>query len=257
MSLDIGDILKDWPHEPGQLTVRKIRGADGKDKIQLRLDLGLLQMEVSGRPDGQRPHGCESLLEYHQNRLRRYKQQHGDNDDGFKLSSKACELLRAEGMMYYHRYVAEFVLEDFDAVERDTTRNLRLMDLLAAYAADSSDRYVMEQHRPYVLMMRARARCQRELAAERPREALKAAQDGLREIEEFYKGMQQEQAIPESAELAILNALTKEVRAKLPVDPMTKLTRALAKAVEEERYEDAAELRDRMKKLSARRRKAT
>jgi len=251
MDLDINHILRDWPHQPGQLTVRKIRGRDGKDKIQLRLDLGLLQMEITGRPDGQRPHGCESLLEYHHKRLQRHKQEHGGNE-GFKLDAKACELLRAEAMMYYHRYVAEFVLEDFQAVDRDTTRNLAVMDLCAAYGTDATDRYVLEQYRPYVLMMRARARCQGELQGGRPQAALQAAQEGLREIEEFYKKMEQEQAIASSAELAILKALVSEVRSKLPVDPVQRLKRALAKAVAEERYEEAAALRDQIRRASAR-----
>src|SRR6478752_911674 len=71
MSLDLNDLLRDWPHEPGQLKVRKIVGTDGREKLQLRIDLGLIQMETSGRPDGQRPHDCESLLEYHRQRIRR------------------------------------------------------------------------------------------------------------------------------------------------------------------------------------------
>src|SRR5205809_890337 len=66
MSLDLNDLLKDWPHEPGRLNVRKIRGRDGKEKLQLRIDLGVIQMEMEGRPDGQQPHGHGSLLAYHQ-----------------------------------------------------------------------------------------------------------------------------------------------------------------------------------------------
>src|SRR5260370_1403715 len=68
MSLDLNTILKDWPHENGNVKVRKIAGLDGREKLQLRVDLGVLQMEMTGRPDGQRPHNCESLLEYHQRR---------------------------------------------------------------------------------------------------------------------------------------------------------------------------------------------
>ena len=71
MSLDLNDLLRDWPHEPGQLKVRKILGTDGKEKLQLRIDLGLIQMETSGRPDGTKPNGHESLLEYHQEEARR------------------------------------------------------------------------------------------------------------------------------------------------------------------------------------------
>src|SRR5438093_71165 len=54
MSLDLNTILKDWPHENGHVKVRKITGLDGREKLQLRVDLGVLQMEVTGRPDGQR-----------------------------------------------------------------------------------------------------------------------------------------------------------------------------------------------------------
>src|SRR6266480_2347746 len=70
MSLDLNTILRDWPHENGNIKVRKIAGLDGREKLQLRVDLGVLQMEVAGRPDGRRPHKCESLLEYHQRRAR-------------------------------------------------------------------------------------------------------------------------------------------------------------------------------------------
>src|SRR5258706_747776 len=71
MSLDLNDLLRDWPHEPGMIKVRKILGTDGKEKIQLRIDLGVIQMETTGRPDGQEPHDYESLLDYHRSRARR------------------------------------------------------------------------------------------------------------------------------------------------------------------------------------------
>src|SRR4029077_14158690 len=59
MSLDLNSLLKDWPHETGSIKVRKIIGLDGNEKLQLRIDLSILQMEMKGRPDGQRPHNCE------------------------------------------------------------------------------------------------------------------------------------------------------------------------------------------------------
>ena len=44
MSQDLNDLLDGWPHEPGQIKVRKIMGSDGHEKVQLRRDLGLIQM---------------------------------------------------------------------------------------------------------------------------------------------------------------------------------------------------------------------
>ena len=49
---DLRPILGGWEYEPGQIMVRKIVGLDGAVKIQMRLDLGVLQMESTGRPDG-------------------------------------------------------------------------------------------------------------------------------------------------------------------------------------------------------------
>ena len=80
MDLDIGDILKRWPFKPGEVNVRRIIGVDGKEKLQLRLDLGLLQMEISGRPDGKTPKGHETLLDFHEAKLQEYKSEHGTTD---------------------------------------------------------------------------------------------------------------------------------------------------------------------------------
>ncbi len=127
--------LSDWPYDPGQVSAARIKGDDGKDKIQLRLDLGLLQMDAEGHPAGQRPHGHESLLDYHEH-LRDRRRLETGNDEGFSLDEQACEMLRNEGTMYYHRYLAEFILEDYEAVVRDTMRNTAPDGLLRAHAGD-------------------------------------------------------------------------------------------------------------------------
>ena len=44
----------------------------------------------------------------------------------------------------------------------------------------------------------------------------------------------------------ILQALRQEIMEQLPIDPIVKLERALEAAVDEERYEDAARLRDQI-----------
>ncbi|HEY2159205.1 MAG TPA: hypothetical protein VGH33_26495, partial [Isosphaeraceae bacterium] len=65
MSKDITPILDGWDYDTDELQVRIIQGLDGADKIQMRVDLGLIQMELAGRPDGVRPFGFDSLLDYH------------------------------------------------------------------------------------------------------------------------------------------------------------------------------------------------
>ena len=47
---DITEILKSWPHEFGTLNVRIIEADDGRELLQLRIELGVVQMEMEGRP---------------------------------------------------------------------------------------------------------------------------------------------------------------------------------------------------------------
>jgi len=68
MTNDLTAILNDWPHEPGKISARLLEGPDGMELIQVRIDLGILQMHADGRPDGQRPNGFESLLDYFEDR---------------------------------------------------------------------------------------------------------------------------------------------------------------------------------------------
>src|SRR5579875_2926738 len=88
-SKDISPVLNDWEYEPGTINVRKVPGLDGRPKLQMRLDLGLLQMEVTGRPDGRRPHGYESLLDYYEHLLEQHRQKAG-KDAGFELTEEQC-----------------------------------------------------------------------------------------------------------------------------------------------------------------------
>jgi len=240
---DVTPVLRDWDYEAGTINVRKVSGLDGRPKLQMRLDLGLLQMEVTGRPDGDRPFGRESLLEHHELELQEYKRKHG-SEDGFQLTGDECQSLREEAVMYYHRYLSLFVLEDFTGVVRDTARNLRVLDLCSQFAVEEQDRLILEQYRPYITMMNARAQASIHVQGKEFDAAIKTVEAGLARIHEFYEQFGQEEAFARSNEVRVLKRFSREVRKKLPVDPMQQLRRRLDRAVKDERYEDAAKLRD-------------
>ncbi len=246
-SYDLRRILAGWDYEPGQITVRKISGDDGAVKIQMRLDLGLLQMEVSGRPDGRRPHGSESLLDYHVAELEKYRERNG-TELGFELSPEECQALREEAVQYYHRYLAEFVLEDFEGVERDTSRNLELLELCRKCAREESDRVAIEQYRPYLIMMNTRAKVHLSLRQGRFKTGLAQVDSGIASIEDVLADYGNEDG-DESTELMILRSLRQEIVARMPTDPVEKLEGELDRAVSEERYEDAAVLRRRIEAM--------
>ncbi len=248
-SKDISSVLSGWDYEPGTINVRKIHGRDGAPKLQMRLDLGLLQMEVTGRPDGRRPHGCESLLEYFQGQLEEHARANG-TELGFHLTRSQCQSLREEAAMYYQRYLSLFVLEDFDGVVRDTARNLRVLDLCGKYAVDEQDRLILEQYRPYILMMNARARASILMRDAKPREALSIVRGALKAIKVFLRKYGQEAAYRHTNEVKVLKRFAREIKSKLPADPLKDAEKRLKKAIESENYEEAARLRDEISRLS-------
>src|SRR3954462_14039179 len=247
---DISHILKGWEYEAGTINVRRITGNDGQPKLQMRLDLGLLQMEMDGRPDGIRPHGCESLLDYFEKRLKEHRKKNG-SEIGFRLNPGQCQSLREEELMYYHRYLSLFVLGEFLGVARDTARNLRVLDICGKYASDEQDRLVLEQYRPYIIMMNARALASIEFDAADYRRALAIIKRGLKDIRAFFARFGQGEAYGHSNEVRILKRFAREIRRKLPIDPMRKLQIELNRAVKDERYEEAARLRDEIEKQKA------
>src|SRR2546423_1744147 len=200
---DISAVLKGWDYESGTINVRKVAGIDGSPKLQMRLDLGLLQMELSGRPDGVRPHGRESLLEYYEAQLKDHEAKYG-TDLGFNLTAEQCQTLRDEAVMYYHRYLSLFVLGEFSGVLEDTARNLRVLDLCGSYAVNEQDRLILEQYRPYIIMMNSRAAASIHFKQKRFAEALAAVEAGLRSIKAFFARFGQEEAYAESSEVKVL-----------------------------------------------------
>lgn len=252
---DISHVLKGWDYESGTIHVRKVSGMDGQPKLQMRLDLGLLQMELTGRPDGVRPHGHESLLEYYEQQLKEHRHANG-TDLGFHLTGEQCQSLRDEAAMYYHRYLSLFVLGEYPGVVRDTARNLRVLDFCGHYAVGDQDRLILEQYRPYIVMMNTRAAASIQFKDGKFAEAAATVDAGLKHIRDFFARFGQEDAYASSSEVKVLKKFAKEIRRKLPVDPMRKLQSRLDRAVRDERYEDAAKLRDQIQELANERRNA-
>jgi len=243
MSLDLNDLLRDWPHEPGMIKVRKILGADGKEKVQLRIDLGLIQMETTGRPDGQEPHDCESLLDYHKERARRAEKK------GNPLTLNADEVgeLQQEGVQYYHRYISFFQLCDYRGVIRDTQRNLDMFSFVAKYAEREELAQSVEQFTPYVLMMNTRAHASIEIEREEFATAARKIEEGMERISAFYGEHGNPEGAANSAELGFLGEWLEEIRAKQPLTKLEKMQREMDSAIASEAYERAAELRDAIK----------
>src|SRR5215469_16444729 len=245
MSLDLNTILKDWPHENRAIKVRKILGLDGRHKLQLRIDLGVLQMELHGRPDGLRPHGCESLLTYHQLQAARAE----GRGETYELTPEQCAELQQEGIQYYHRYLSLFQINDFHGVVRDTQRNLDLFDFVDAHTDRDELAWTLQQFRPYVLMMNTRAKASIFLGQGKFPEAIAEIQRGREAIVDFLQQSNFPELLAKSAEIAFLDEWLEEVKAKRPLSKLEVMQREMETAIAKELYERAAELRDAIKLL--------
>lgn len=247
MSLDISKLLAQWPYEPGKINVRLIEGDDGEPRIQIRVDLGILQMFSEGRPDGLTPNDHRSLLEYHESRLDEAKSEGREAE--FVLSPEDCRALREEAVQYHHRYIALLALDDFDGVVRDTSRNLRVIDLCEAHAENEQDRSALEGLRPYITMMRARAVAGQAVKDNEPKAAIHAIDEGLEALRKYFAEHGDPEHFERSNEVEMLRGLRESLVPKLPVSQRAELRQRLARALEQENYELAAILRDELKHL--------
>jgi len=246
MSKDLSTLLREWPYEPGQINVRLVEGEDGRPLVQLRLDLGLLQMEMSGRPDGQSIDGFESALEMQEESLANGPE---DELEPAVLSEDQCRQLRDEAVQYYHRYIALLILGEYDGVLRDTSRNLRVLDLCREHAESEEDQQVLEQFRPYLLMMRARALASHMVSNDEPKAALLALDWGLDEIRAVLEEAGQAEAMDSLNEVQLLRGMRSELMKKLPASQKSELKNRLEEAIRAENYELAAILRDELNNL--------
>ncbi len=273
MERDLTEMLEEWPFEAGKISVRVIEGKDGEPRIQVRLDLGLLQMHVAGRPDGKRPEGYDSLLDYHESHIDQVQMEElqgtesdieSESDGPFLeqdeeededtvvprfLTSEECKALREEAQQYYHRYIALLVLEDYEAVVRDTSRNLRVLDLFRDYAIEEDDRHAMEGHRPYIMMMRARSLASLAMKAEENKAAIFAIDEGIESLKQYYESIEQSDLFEESGEVQMLRDMRDALIPKLPVSQKAELRQRLDAAIASENFELAAILRDEIRML--------
>jgi len=243
MDPDLTPIFQQWPFRSGRVNARLITGRDGRPRVQVRLDVGILQMHVTGRPDGTRVEGFDSLLEYHEARM----DESLEADEPFELTGRDCQSLREEAAQYHHRYLAMLALEDFESVSRDAERNLRVVDLCARFAQSESDKKALLPLRPYITVLRARALASLALRDNEPKAAILAIDDALDAIKAHYDAMGTPERFETASEVRTLRAMRDALVPQLPVSQTAELRRRLEDALAMENYELAAILRDELR----------
>ncbi len=239
---DIDDVLHDWPYEPGVLSARMVTAADGRQVLQMRVEMGLLQMEIEGRPDGQRPHDEETYLDYliGQALLR---------GRTFSINRNDRKELDREFVQYYHRRVCWLALREFRRAIDDANHTLALMDFADQHCRDSDWVLSHDQYRPFVLMHRTQAAALAEVEEGQPESAIEIIGEGLEEIGRAFHHLDESVPLQEDQILGELGKLQETIRREYRVGRT--LREQLADAVAAEQYELAARLRDEIRRRAA------
>ena len=262
MSHDLSTLLKEWPYDP-EHGIRIVTAQDGRAVMQVRLPLGIEQYELQGRPDGARPFDRETAVQAFEERLSHYVEEHG-SDEGFTIEHDDAVMLQNEGVLFYYRYLLLFQSNDFERTARDTEHNLRLCRLLERYCPDEDDRNAVLQFKPYILRMNAMARAMTAVKQGMGAVARQILEGGIAEIDGL-ENIDSPAFRFEKVRSAnyLRSTLSRLADGELDVDgestsggeeergEVTALEQELEQAVEEENYERAATLRDRIRELSS------
>lgn len=239
-SRNIDDILRRWPYEPNSVSVRMARGLDGRDVIQMRIEMGILQLETTGRPDGDRPAGHTSYFDY----LMHEAQQ----DDRLVMSEDQCAEADREFVQFYHRRICWLAIREFAHAVLDADHTLGLMDFCRDHSPDESWTMTHEQYRPFVMFHRTQAATLKALEDDDAELAIEEVNLGLGQLRGFFTDFDAEEEYEDHELVERLVELRESVREKFAVGRT--LQEQLGDAVASEQYELAARLRD---KLAARR----
>ncbi len=249
MSRDIASILEGWDYRPDRPVVRRIEGDDGLPKLQLRQDLGVLQMEGTGRPDGKRPYGHATMLEHYEVLLNQHKERTGGEED-FQLDEEDCMKLQLESMQFYFRRISWLELGEYRDAEKDADHNLRIVSVVGNFGQTEQLREMFVQWKPFILVHRTMARARHAWEQREFDRAIGHIDDGIEAISEAYRSHGRTDSIEESGEIAYLRKWAEEIDQARPLSLEQRLERELDEAIRSEAFERAAVLRDRLKGLN-------
>ena len=245
-SADIRTLLQSWPYDP-EKDARLTQGEDGREILQVRTPVGIEQYELEGRPDGLRPHDCESALQYYEQQIE--AAQAAGREGNFKLGHRECNELFSEGTLYYFRYVRLFQLKDWARTMRDTTRNLRVFDLINRYARREEDRLFLEKWRPYIIRVNVSAAAMLELENHSYDKALQLANEGIERIEALEEAEDETFQFERERSVSALRELASQIQRNRPLSELEQLEHQLRRAIQRQEFERAAKLRDRIRDL--------
>ena len=242
MNQDIDGPLKGWEFKPGHVQARMVQTADGRQVIQMRVDLGILQLETTGRPDGARPNGFPSYFDY----LREQSRRADRAGKTFVMSEEQCQEADREFVEYYHRRICWLALKNYDRAIQDADHTLAFMDLVSRHSPSDDYMQAHEQYRGFVLFQRTQAAAALQVEKSNAEAAIDEIRRGLLKMKAFFESFEAGEEMEEDGMVQHLRKVENSLREEYGIEAT--LQEQLDKAVANEEYETAARLRDRLRK---------
>ncbi len=242
MNQDIDNALKGWDYKPGIVQARLVQATDGRQVIQMRLDLGVLQIETTSRPDGTRPHGCATYFEY----LRQQKRVAERGNHPFVLSEEQCQEADREFVQFYHRRICWLALRNYGRAVDDAEHTLAFMDFVRDHSPSEEYTQAHEQYRGFVLFQRTQAAAARAVEKGDPEGAIDELRAGLDGLRTFFTAYEAEEEMDENPMVQHLRKMEEALRKQHGIEAT--LQEQLDEAIANEEYETAAKLRDALRR---------
>ncbi len=240
---DIDRILQEWPFKPGEVLARRVKAADGRHVLQMRVDMGVLQLEQDGRPDGQRPGGAHTYYDF----LLAESLREGDE---FQLTPEQCVEADREFVQFYHRRICWLALREYRRAARDADHSLAFMDFVRDHSPDEEWTMSHEQYRPFVIFHRVQSGALAELEDHGPEAAIGEINRGLDQFRQLFAEHDALERFDSDELVSRLVELKESLRTTYQVGRT--LDEQLADAVAAEEYELAARLRDELARRAPR-----
>ncbi|MFZ4081010.1 MAG: UvrB/UvrC motif-containing protein [Pirellula sp.] len=241
-SKGLDDVLGNWEFDPNSLSVRLVKESDGRDVIQMRIDLGVLQMETQGRPDGETFEGYSSFLD----RMLAMEEKSTD----FSMDEDQCYEADREFLQFYHRRICWLRLQHYHRAVEDADHTLALMDVCRDHSPDEEWTMSHEQYRPFVMFHRTQAAAMAALDEVDAEKAILALEDGLEQIRDVFIEHEAEEEFETDEMIVQLTKLRDSLCQEYGIGPS--LQQQLDQAVKSEQFELAAQLRDELARRQTR-----
>ena len=193
MNQDIDYVMEGWDYKPGTVQARLVQARGGRQVIQMRVDLGILQIETTAKPDGTGRMAklptwliCKSRRGWQPATAAR-----------FCLTEEQCQEADQEFLQYYHRRICWLALRNYARAMADADHTLALMDFVKEHSP--SDEYLQahEQYRGFVLFQRTQAAAALQVEKGSPENAVDELRAGLEKLREFFAAFDMEEEMEE------------------------------------------------------------